>query len=127
MKKDAELNADEDKKKREAVDARNAADALIFSLEKQMREYDKQIPDTVKKSVNEKMNALRDLLKSQTATADELKKATEETAVAAQEIGKIVYEASQKKDAAEKDGKKSDGNVVDADVVDEKKDEDQTS
>ncbi len=127
MKKDAELNADEDKKKREAVDARNAADALIFSLEKQMREYDKQIPDTVKKSVNEKMNALRDLLKSQTATADELKKATEETAVAAQEIGKIVYEASQKKDAAEKDGKKSDGNVVDADVVDEKKDEDQAS
>ncbi len=119
MKKDAELNAEADKKKRELIDARNQADALVFNLEKQMREHDARIPDATKKTVNEKMNELRDLLKNESASVEDLKKKTEETALAAQEIGKIVYEEAQKK---EKDGGK-DGNVVDAEVVDDKKKE----
>jgi len=127
MRKDAELNAEEDKKKRELIDARNTADAFLFNLEKQMREHDAKIPDETKKTVNEKMNALRDVLKNENATAEELKKQTEETGLAAQEIGKIVYEEAQKKQEAEAGGnaeKKDD--VVDAEVVndkEEKKDE----
>lgn len=124
MKKDAELNAEADKKKREAVDVRNEADALIFNLEKQMREYDKQLPDDLKKKVNDKMNILRDLLKKEGVTPEELKKGTEDLAKEAQEMGKIVYEAAQKKAAEEgKDGAKKDG-AVDAEVVDDKKPED---
>jgi len=107
-------------KKRELVDARNGADALVFNLEKQMKEHDAKIPDATKKTVNEKMNELKDLIKNEAATAEELKKKTEETAVAAQEIGKIVYEEAQKKGA--ESGEKKD-NVVDAEVVDEKKDD----
>ena len=114
MKKDAEMNADADKKKRELIDARNTADSLLFSLDKQMREHDAKIKDELKKTVNEKMNALRDVLKKDSATAEEIKKATEETAMAAQEIGKLVYEEAQKK---EKEGAKKDG-PVDAEVVD---------
>ena len=126
MKKDAEVNAEADKLKREKIDARNTADALIFNLEKQMREHDAKIPDEVKKKVNNKMNELRDLLKKEDATAEELKKATEALATDAQEIGKVVYEEAQKKAAAEakadgKDGKKDD--VVDAEVVDKDKDD----
>ncbi|MDD5056057.1 MAG: molecular chaperone DnaK [Candidatus Peribacteraceae bacterium] len=133
MKKDAEMNAEEDKKKKELVDARNGADGLIFSLEKQMREYDAKIADPVKKKVNEKMNALREVLKKKDATVDEIKKATEALAQDAQEIGKTVYEEAKKKadEEAKKEGSKgSDGNkgskekVVDAEVVeDDKKDE----
>ena len=63
MRKDAEIHAEEDKKKRELIDTRNQGDALIFSLEKQMREHDAKIPDPVKKKVNDKMNILRELLK----------------------------------------------------------------
>lgn len=124
MKKDAELNAEADKKKREFIDTRNAADSLVFNLEKQMREYDKQIPDATKKTVNEKLNTLRELIKKEGATAEELKKATQETGTAAQEIGKIVYEDAQRKQKeGESGGKKED--VVDAEVVDkEKKDDD---
>lgn len=124
MRKDAELNAEEDKKKRELIDARNTADAFLFNLEKQMREHDAKIPDETKKTVNEKMNALREVLKNENATAEELKKQTEETGLAAQEIGKIVYEEAQKKQEAEAGGnteKKDD--VVDAEVVDDKKEE----
>jgi molecular chaperone DnaK len=130
MQKDAELHAEEDKKKREVIDARNNADALVFSLEKQMREHDAKIPDDVKKTVNEKMNSLKDVLKKDDASADELKKATDELGTAAQEIGKVVYEEAQKKNQAQTDasqasgGEKKDGEekIVDADVVDEEKD-----
>jgi molecular chaperone DnaK len=124
MKKDAEVNADADKKKKELIEARNTADSLIFSLDKQMREHDAKINDDTKKKVNEKMNALRDLLKKEDATTEEIKKLTEETGVAAQEIGKLIYEEAQKKEAeaakaGEKVNKKNE-KVVDAEVVDEK-------
>ncbi len=101
MKKDAELHAEDDKKKRELIDARNHADAFVASLEKQMREHDAKIPDTTKKTINEKMNALKDLLKKEDTNAEELKKSTEDLGLAAQEIGKIVYESAQKEQKAE--------------------------
>ncbi len=122
MKKDAEVNAEADKKKRELIDAKNAADSLVFNLEKQMREYDAKIPDATKKTTNDKLNELRELLKNESVTVEELKKKTEETAMAAQEIGKIVYEEAQKKEKEAASGeKKKDDTVVDAEVVDEDK------
>ncbi|MEK7590722.1 MAG: molecular chaperone DnaK [Patescibacteria group bacterium] len=124
MRKDAEIHAEEDKKKRELIDTRNQGDALIFSLEKQMREHDAKIPDPVKKKVNDKMNILRELLKKEDASLEELKKATEALGLEAQEIGKVVYEAAQNEGKEGKEGTKGhDGkeNVVDAEVVDEKK------
>jgi molecular chaperone DnaK len=124
MKKDAELHAEEDKKKREEIDTRNSADAMIFNLEKQMREHDAKIKDDTKKTVNEKMNALRELLKNESASTEDIKKSTEDLAVSAQEIGKLIYEEAQKKEAeatAGATGEKKDENVVDAEVVDETK------
>jgi len=133
MQKDAELHADEDKKRKEQVDARNNADALVFNLEKQMRDHDAKIPDETKKKVNEKMSDLKELLKKEDVSAEDLKKSTEELAQEAQEIGKIVYEEAQKKASEEQKGdeKKEDapnqspdgsgsGQVVDAEVTDEK-------
>jgi molecular chaperone DnaK len=120
MRKDAEINAEDDKKKRELIDARNNADALVFNIEKQMREHDAKIPDDTKKTVNEKLNEMKDVLKKEDTTKDELSKKAEELGLAAQEIGKIIYEAAQKEQAA--GGEKKD-DVVDAEVVDEKKDE----
>lgn len=129
MKKDAELHAEDDKKKKDVIDARNNADALVFNLEKQMREHDDKIGDDLKKSVNTKIGNLKELIKKEDASADELKKATEELSTEAQEIGKIVYESAQK---TSEDAKNAEGgeapkeDVVDAEVVDEeeKKEED---
>ncbi len=123
MRKDAELHAEEDKQKRALIDARNTADAMVFNLEKQMREHDAKIPDEVKKTVNEKLNELRDLIKQEDVTAEQLTKKTEETAMASQEIGKIIYEEAQKKQAenAQSSGDAAGKeNVVDAKVVEEK-------
>jgi len=121
MRKDAELHAEEDKKKKGLVDARNQADALVFNLEKQMREHDAKISDAVKKDVNTKIGDLKELLKKDNVSADELKKKTEELGVAAQEIGKIVYEQVQKeatKDA--KSSKEPKEDVVEGEVVEKK-------
>lgn len=124
MKRDAELHAEEDKKKKETIDARNNADALVFNLEKQMREHDAKIPDELKKSINEKIGDMKSLLAKEGATAEEFAKATETLATEAQEIGKIVYESAQEGQGEEKSEK--DEKVVDAEVVDdeqEKKDD----
>ncbi len=118
MKKDAELHAEDDKKKRELIDARNTADAFLFNLEKQVREHDAKIPDATKKTVNEKMTELRELLKNESATAQDITKKIEDVGTAAQEIGKIVYEQAQKDQTG---GDKKDEKVVDAEVVDDSK------
>ena len=121
MKKDADIHADEDKKKRELIDARNGADAFVFNLEKQIKEHDAKIPDDVKTRVNGKMEELKKLVKDESATAQQLTDKTKEVGDAAQEIGKIIYEAAQKEQAAGGEAKGPD--VVDAEVVDDKKDE----
>lgn len=122
MRRDAELHAEDDKKKRETADARNQADTLVFTLEKQMREYDAKIPDPVKKKVNEKINVLKDLLKKEDSSPEELKKATEALGTEAQEIGKIVYAEAEKNNQqnADTSRKTKEDNVKEAEVVDEK-------
>jgi len=126
MRKDAETHAEEDKKKKELVDARNNADGLVSNLEKQMREHDAKIGDDLKKKINLKISDLKDLMGKEDASVEDLKTATEELATESQEIGKIVYEAAQEsgdtspqsegdnsaaEDASEK--------VVDAEVVED--------
>ena len=128
MQKDAEMHAEEDKKKKELVDARNNADALVFNLEKQMREHDAKIGDDLKKKINTKIGDLKELLGKESASAEEIKQATEELGTEAQEIGKIVYESAQQEqqNSAASDAGESTENsddVVDAEVVDENKSE----
>jgi molecular chaperone DnaK len=94
MQKDAEIHAEEDKKKKDLIDARNNADAMVFNMEKQMREHDAKISEDLKKKVNTKIGDLKDLLKKENASAEELKKATEALSTEAQEIGKAIYAAS---------------------------------
>ena len=119
MRKDAEVNAEEDKKKRELIDARNTGDALIFNLEKQLREHDAKIADPIKKKVNEKINDLKDLLKKEDASLEDIKKATDALGLEAQEIGKAVYAAGQGNQAADSGADVKKENVVDAEVVDD--------
>jgi len=125
MKKDAEVHAEEDKKKKEEIDVRNNADALVFNLEKQMREHDSKIDDDLKKKVNTKIGDLKELLKKEDASSDDIKKATEDLSTEAQEIGKIVYEAAAQENKSTTDqkhpspGAKEKDDVVDAEVVDE--------
>jgi molecular chaperone DnaK len=133
MKKDAEAHADEDKKKKESVEVRNKADATVFQLEKMMRENDEKIKDDLKKPVNEKIGALKDLLKDEKADSEALKKATEELEQEAQKIGAEIYKEVENKEAddrakddddvkvTDKNKKEGDDDGEEGEVVDEGK------
>ncbi len=125
MVKDAESNKEEDKKKREAVDARNQADTLIHSTEKNLKEHGGKVSDADKKAIEDASANLRNALKG--TDVEEIKKKTQDLVQASMKLGEAIYKSQQgaKPEDAPKDAKKEDtkdDNVVDADF-EEVKDE----
>ena len=127
MVKDAETNKDADKKKREAVDARNQADTLIHSTEKNIKEHGSKVSDAERKAIEDASKSLKEALKSD--NIEDIKKKTETLVQASMKLGEAIYKSQQSKkpDSNKDDGKdnkdnKKDDNVVDADF-EEVKDE----
>ncbi|OCW82222.1 molecular chaperone DnaK [Pelagibacteraceae bacterium GOM-A5] len=125
MVKDAESNKEEDKKKREAVDARNQADTLIHSTEKNLKEHGSKVSDADKKAIEDASANVRNALKG--TDVEEIKKKTQDLVQASMKLGEAIYKSQQgaKPEDAPKDAKKEDtkdDNVVDADF-EEVKDE----
>lgn len=122
MKKDAEAHADDDKKKKEEVELRNAAETLVFTTEKAIKDAGDKLTDDEKKPVEEKMEALKVVLKDEKADGEKIKSATEELSEAAQKIGEKLYKIAQEKQAADakSDDAKEDG-PKDAEVEEDDK------
>ncbi len=117
MVKDAEVNAEEDRKLRELVDARNTAEALIHSTKKAMEEHGASLEADEKEKIEA---ALKDLEEASKGTdKDAIAAKTEELGKASQKLGEKVYAAmAEKEQAAQPAGdnaKPKDDNVVDAD------------
>src|SRR5210317_379674 len=132
MVKEAEANKEADKKKRESVDARNQADTLIHSTEKNLKEHGAKVSDAEKKAIEDASSALKESLKGE--DIEDIKKKTETLVQASMKLGEAIYKAQQsaKPESGNDEGKenkdKKDDNVVDADfeeVKDENKDENQ--
>jgi len=102
MKKDAEMHAEEDRKKKEMVEAKNLADTLIFTTEKAIREAGDKISEEKKKPVQEKIEALKKVKDGDDLEA--IKKATQELSEESQKIGQELYAAAQKAEEAKKAG-----------------------
>ena len=125
MVKDAESNKEADKKKREAVDARNQADTLLHSTEKNLKEHGSKVSDADKKAIEDASANLRNSLKG--TDVEEIKKKTQDLVQASMKLGEAIYKSQQnaKPEDAPKDGKeeeKKDDNVVDADFEEVKDD-----
>ena len=119
MQKDAELNASEDAKKRELVDAKNMAEQLIYTAEKSLRDAP-NVPEDIKKSVAEKVDALKK--EKDGGILESIKSATEALSTELQKIGEYL---SKNPPAGE--APKQEGEVKDAEVKEEKKDEGATN
>ncbi len=125
MVKEAEANKDADKKKRESVDARNQADTLLHSTEKNLKEHGSKVSETDKKAIETASSNLRNSLKG--TDLEDIKKKTQELVQASMKLGEAIYKSQQSAkpgDApkeAKKEGKKDD-NVVDADFEEVKDD-----
>ena len=126
MVKDAEANKDEDKKKRESVDARNQADTLIHSTEKNLKEHGAKVSDADKKAIEDASSVLKEAIKG--TDIEDIKKKTETLVQASMKLGEAIYKSQEKKEGSAKDGDKSgegkkDDNVVDADFEEVKEEE----
>jgi molecular chaperone DnaK len=112
MVKDAEANAAEDKKRREAVDAKNHADALVHSTEKALAEHGSKIAETERRSIEDAVSDLKEALKGEDAEA--IKAKTNTLAQTSMKLGEAMYKQQAESDAA-KDAAKDD--VVDAEFT----------
>jgi molecular chaperone DnaK len=112
MVKDAEANAAEDKKRREAVDAKNHADALVHSTEKALAEHGSKVADTERRAIEDAVSDLKEALKGDDAEAIKAKSST--LAQVSMKLGEAMYKQQAEADAA-KDAAKDD--VVDAEFT----------
>ncbi|KGA09433.1 MAG: molecular chaperone DnaK [actinobacterium acAMD-5] len=121
MTKDAEAHAEEDKKRKEAIELRNSAESLVYQTEKFLKDNESTIPAEGKSNVEEPLAELKKTLE-ETASADvtdefaqnRVKDAVEKLATASQALGAAMYESAQQ---AQADAPQDD--VIDAEVVDE--------
>lgn len=119
--REAEAHADEDKKKREAVDAKNRLENTIYKAEKMPDEYKDKISDEDKKTITKAVEEAKETLKNYEADKDKLEEATKTLNDTIMPIGAKMYQQSAKDDTAKKDeAKKSDDGAVEGEVVDEK-------
>ena len=93
MKKEAELHAKEDQKKQELVEARNAADTIIYTTEKTLKDAGDKVGEDVKKEVGEKLEALKKVKDSD--SIEEIKQATEQLSQVIQKMGATMYQQKQ--------------------------------
>ena len=105
MKKDAETNADDDKKKKEKAEIKNQAETVVFTTEKLLKESGDKMKPEDKKNLEDKLTALKAV--KDTDQHDEIKKKMEEMNEVAQKIGAEMYAATAK-EAEEKNKKQDD-------------------
>ncbi|UCI30976.1 molecular chaperone DnaK [Mesorhizobium sp. B4-1-4] len=124
MVKDAEANAETDKKRRAVVEARNQAEALVHSSEKSLKEYGDKVSEAERTAIADAIAALKTAAEGDDPADIEAKSQT--LAEASMKLGQAMYEASQK-EAAEADAKADaakDSDVVDADFEEIDEDDD---
>jgi len=129
MVKEAEANAEADKKRRAVVDAKNQADGLLHSVEKNLKEHGDKIPAADKEAIERDASALKEALASDDATTIEA--AVQTLTTSSMKLGEALYKAEQEKaqgaqaapQADGADATAAQGEVLDADFeeVDEKK------
>ena len=130
MKKEAEMHAEDDKKKKEAVETKNQADVVVFTTEKMLKESGDKMKPEDKKELEEKVEALKKVKDSD--SLEDIKKKMEELNTVAQKIGASMYQAqpdasaqtngqgTDTKTADNKEEKKSDDEVVEGEVEENK-------
>ncbi|MFT5037392.1 MAG: molecular chaperone DnaK [Candidatus Azotimanducaceae bacterium] len=120
MKKDAEDHADEDAKKKDIIETRNAAEQLIYTAEKAVKDHGEAAGEDIVKGINEKITALKEVADKDEKEA--VATATEALSTEMQKIGEAMQKAeAEKSDTGSGDSETKDGNtdVRDAEVADE--------
>ncbi|GAA1946957.1 molecular chaperone DnaK [Nocardioides panacihumi] len=123
MVKEAEQYAEEDARRREAVEVRNQGDQLVYTTEKFVADNGEKIPDDIKTEVNADVEALKAVLAEENADKDSIQSAITKLGESSQKMGAAMYAAAEA-DSAAAGGTtgatgEADEDVVDAEIVDE--------
>ncbi len=118
MKKDAELHAEEDRKKRELIEGKNIADTLIYTAEKALRDAGDKVSAELKNEIEAKISALKSV--KDNSDGEAIKRASQDLSTSLQKIGEVLY----KQAGAGGEGEKKEGDVKEAEFEEKKKDED---
>ncbi|HMP67150.1 MAG TPA: molecular chaperone DnaK [Candidatus Paceibacterota bacterium] len=121
MQKDAEVHADEDKKKKELIDIKNLSEQLIYTAEKSLKDAGDKVPADLKGGVEAKIKNSRDALSGN--DVDAIKKANSELSDEMQKIGQHINQQPQG-DGGSQEKNEKDDNIRDAEVEDNKKNDD---
>ncbi len=126
MVKDAEANAEGDKKRRETVEAKNQAESLVHSSEKSLADYGDKVSEEDRNAISEAIASLKEAVEKEEPVLEDLQSRTQTLMEVSMKLGQAMYEAQQAEEtAAGGEGNASaDDNVVDADYeeVDENDD-----
>ena len=119
MVKDAELHAEEDRKRKEEAEVRNTADTLVYQTEKLLKDQADSVSDDEKATIEEKLAEVRSALEGTDVEA--IKSATGALMTASQEFGQRLYEAAAQaeRESAAAESTPDDDEVVDAEIIDE--------
>ena len=119
MVKEAEMHAEEDKKKKELIDVKNKADSLVYSTEKSLKDFKDKISEDEKKSIEESIEKAKKTIES--GTKEEIEKAMEELATKSHKLAEEAYKKAQSEQKPKEEEKEED--VVEAEVEEEGKEE----
>jgi molecular chaperone DnaK len=123
MRQEAEKYAEEDHARREAAEARNQGEQLVYQTEKFLKDNEDKVPGEIKTEVESAIAELKESLKGEDTA--EIRTATEKVAAVSQKLGQAMYADAQAGQAAGGEapgaGAKADDDVVDAEIVDDER------
>ncbi|WP_279144843.1 molecular chaperone DnaK [Helicobacter pullorum] len=117
MVKDAELNKEEDKKKKEAIEVRNQADSLVYQTQKSLDEMKDKIDSSEAEKIQNAINELQETLKNENASKEEIEAKVKTLTEASHKLAEAMYQKDQnvQGNTAQSNNKKDD-DVIDAEV-----------
>lgn len=115
MVKEAELHKEEDAKRKEAVETRNQADALVHQTQKSLDELGEKVPADDRANIEAALNALRETLKDESATKEQIDAKVKALSEASHKLAEAMYKKDENATGSEQ-SKKKDDDVIDAEV-----------
>jgi molecular chaperone DnaK len=107
MVKEAEKNAETDKKRKELIETCNQADTLVYTVNKTLKEHGDKLNETEKKDVQDKVDSLKKLIQSENKDVESVKKAMEEVQQASHKLAQLLYQQSQQAQGGQQQGPQS--------------------
>jgi molecular chaperone DnaK len=124
MAKDAEMNAGDDRKKKEAIEARNQGDSMSYNIEKMLKDHGDKISAEDRKTVETELEEVKRILKDDSATAEQIRGATDKLTQSSHKLAEAMYKTESAGAGAgaaqpeQPEAEKPKDNVVDAEFVD---------